>query len=29
VTADQTPVISAHELGIRFLRNRRARLSLR
>jgi ABC-2 type transport system ATP-binding protein len=29
VTADQTPVISAHELGIQFLRNRRARLSLR
>ena len=29
MTADQTPVIQAHELGIRFLRYRRQRLSLR
>jgi ABC-2 type transport system ATP-binding protein len=29
VSADQSPVIRAHELGIRFLRNRRHRLSVR
>jgi ABC-2 type transport system ATP-binding protein len=29
VTTDQAPVIRAHELGIRFSRNRRQRLSLR